>query len=77
MVSVWVVQARAGPVVAPVLQCGLSGYQLQWREGQLIHLGTALVSARLAVLPEAAVHQGCALFAQSVHGKGWAGAVAQ
>ena len=51
--------------------------QLQWREVQLVHLGATLVSARLTVLLGAAVHQGGALFAQSLHGKGWAGAVAQ
>jgi hypothetical protein len=53
------------------------GYQLQWRKRQLVHLGTTLVSARLAVLFGAAVHQGGTLFAKTVHGKGWAGAVAQ
>jgi hypothetical protein len=44
---------------------------------QLIDLGATLVTGRLAVLFGAAVHQGSAVFAQSVHGKGWAGAVPQ
>ena len=47
--------------------------QPQWRESQLGHFATT----RFAVLFGAAVHQGSALFAQAVHGKGWAGAVAQ
>jgi hypothetical protein len=51
--------------------------QLQRREGQLVCLGSALVTARLAALFGAAVHQGSALFAKAVHGKGWAGAIAQ
>ena len=51
--------------------------QLQWREDQLVHFAASLVTRRLAVLFGAAVHQGGARFAQSIHGKGWAGAVAQ
>jgi hypothetical protein len=45
--------------------------------GQLICLGTALVAGGLAALLGTAVHQRSALFAQTFHGKGWAGAVAQ
>ena len=52
-------------------------YQLQWREVQLVDPCATLVRARLAMLFAAAVHQLGALFAQSLHGKGWAGAVAQ
>lgn len=52
-------------------------YQLQRREVQLVCLGAALVTRRLAVLFGAAVHQGGTLFAKAIHGKRWAGAVAQ
>ena len=51
--------------------------QLQWREVQFVSLGATFVRARLAVLLGTAVHQGSALFAKALHGKGWSGAIAQ
>ena len=39
--------------------------QLQWRERDLVHLGATLVTAWLAMLFGAAVHQGDAVFANS------------
>ena len=51
--------------------------QLQRCEVQLINLGTALVAGGFAALLAAAVHQFASLFAQPVHRKGWAGAIAQ
>ena len=55
-------------------QGGNTGYQLQRREMQIVSPGPALVTAGLAALLGAAVHQGRALFAQALHGQGWAGA---
>ena len=49
--------------------------QLQRREGQLVCLGFALVTARLASLFGAVGYKGSALFAKAVHSKGWAGAI--
>ena len=54
-----------------------ASYQLQRREVQLVDPGATLVRAGLAMLFGAAVHQIASLLAQAVHGKGWAGAVAQ
>ena len=51
--------------------------QLRWCQSQPNHLGATLVTARLAVLPEAAIREGSTLFAKAVHGKRWTGAVAQ
>jgi hypothetical protein len=51
-------------------QGGNTGYQLQRREVQFVDLGATLVRARLAMLFCAAVHQGSALFAKTIHGKG-------
>ena len=51
--------------------------QLQWREGNLIHLGAELVMTRLAVLFGAEVDQLAARFAQPLHRKRGARAVPQ
>ena len=40
--------------------------QLQWRKVQFVDLGTALVTARLAALFGAAVHQIIPLFTQPI-----------
>jgi len=51
--------------------------QRQRRKVQFVQLGTTRVAGGLTVLLGAAVNQGSTLFAQAIHGKGWAGAVAQ
>jgi hypothetical protein len=62
-------------------QGGYAVNQLQWREGDLVCLGAALVSApipaRLAVLLGAAVDQVLTCFAQTFHGMRRPGAAAQ
>ena len=52
-------------------------YQLQRCEVQFVYLGTSHVTCGLTVLLGAAVDQGRALFAQTIHCKRWAGAAAQ
>lgn len=46
-------------------------------ERDLVGFGTALVTGGLAVLLGAVVHQGRALLAKAIHGKGWPGRIAQ
>ena len=58
-------------------QCRNAINQLQWREGDLVHLGAALVGTRFAVLFGAAVDQLAARFAQPLHRKRRARAVPQ
>ena len=57
--------------------CRNALYQLQRLEVQFVDLGTSPVTCGLTVLLGAAVDQGRALFAQTIHCKGWAGAIAQ
>ena len=57
--------------------CRNALYQLQRLEVQFVDLGTSHVTCGLTVLLGAAVDQGRALFAQTTHCKGWAGAIAQ
>jgi hypothetical protein len=51
--------------------------QLQRCKVKFVHLGTTLVTGGFALLISASVHQGCTLFTQPFHGKGWAGATPQ
>jgi len=57
--------------------CRNALYQLQRLEVQFVDLGTSPVTCGLTALLGAAVDQGRALFAQTTHCKGWAGAIAQ